>query len=587
MEARNRLLPEWFARVRTGQILLPRFQREEAWSSQEVNNLLDSVLHGLPVGAALILDIGDSQPFASRPMSGSPEPTERATEHLLDGQQRLTALWRSLTDDYLDRTYFVSLAPDPEDDDQGAPSLARSEGRWFRDGQRYPLWTDKPAEQHQRNLVPLRLLAPIDLADAVGEWCDEAVDGNLQESRRLERRIAELRQVVAAFNLPFLSLPVTTPGHVAIDVFIKLNTSSVPLSPFDIVVAQVEAATGTSLRDLADDLRARVPALESYITPADLILSTAALRQNRTPTQASYFRLDLDQVVDEWEALENGISEMVEMLESEAVYDRARLPTVAVLPILAAILSNLDATLDDLGNSRTILNAYMWRAFLTHRYEFAAGTKALQDYRGLMAAVRGDLDMASVPIFDEDLNPLLTIEEILNVGWPKGRDVLARGLLAISLKGGGIDLADGARVSRDSIRQREYHHLFPDSLLLSDGGLSQPESYRALNCALITWRTNRNIGAKEPIAYLRERVVRANLGEAEIRHRLASHVVPFDELNMGGYADISDPPQRADRIRGDYQRFITARAEVFRDAAVQLCRGEAWSPESGRIYPIQ
>jgi len=31
MEARNRPLPEWFNRLKTGQLRLPRFQRFEAW----------------------------------------------------------------------------------------------------------------------------------------------------------------------------------------------------------------------------------------------------------------------------------------------------------------------------------------------------------------------------------------------------------------------------------------------------------------------------------------------------------------------------------------------------------------------------
>lgn len=577
MEARNRLLPEWFSRIRTGQILLPRFQREEAWSPHEINGLLDSVLHGLPIGAALILDIGDKEPFESRQMAGSPEPTERVTEHLLDGQQRLTALWRSLTDDYSDRTYFVSLSPELEDDDQGSPSLAQSEGRWMRDGQRYPLWADVPAEQYRRNLVPLSLLIPEDLGEAIGEWCDRAVGDDISESRRLERRILELRQTVAIFNLPFLSLPVTTPSHVAIDVFIKLNTSSVPLSSFDIVVAQVEAATGQSLRELADHLRATVPNLESYIAPADLILSVAALRQDRSPTQASFVRLNFDKVVEDWDALEAGIAGMVQILEAEGVYDRQRLPTVAVLPILAAVWSDLAATLDDLGNARTLLRAYLWRAFLTRRYEFAAGTKALQDYRGLIGVLQEKRETESIPIFNEEVNPLPTVEGIRDVGWPKSRDILARGLLGISLKGGGIDLADGTRVSRDSIRQREYHHLFPDSLLVKDGGLSPAESSRALNCVLITWRTNRNIGAKEPIAYLKERIDRAALGESEIRHRLASHAVPFEKLNVGGYGEIADERIRAEKIRNDFQEFLPARAEVYRSAAVSLCKGEAWS----------
>jgi uncharacterized protein with ParB-like and HNH nuclease domain len=92
VDAPNRMLPDWFERVRTGQIKLPRFQRFEAWTYGEVTDLLETVLRGLPAGATLILEIGESEPFISRQMVGAPGPFERCTEHLLDGQQRLTAL---------------------------------------------------------------------------------------------------------------------------------------------------------------------------------------------------------------------------------------------------------------------------------------------------------------------------------------------------------------------------------------------------------------------------------------------------------------------------------------------------------------
>ena len=59
MEARNRKLTDWFTRIRTGQILLPRFQRHEAWSHREITSLLESVLRDLPTGAVLTLEIGD------------------------------------------------------------------------------------------------------------------------------------------------------------------------------------------------------------------------------------------------------------------------------------------------------------------------------------------------------------------------------------------------------------------------------------------------------------------------------------------------------------------------------------------------
>jgi hypothetical protein len=72
VEARNRTLPNWFTRIRTRQITLPRFQRFEAWTHTQVTALLNTVLQGLPAGAVLTLEVGDTEAFVSRPMVGAP-----------------------------------------------------------------------------------------------------------------------------------------------------------------------------------------------------------------------------------------------------------------------------------------------------------------------------------------------------------------------------------------------------------------------------------------------------------------------------------------------------------------------------------
>jgi len=43
-EARNRTLSDWMTRIRTCQVMLPRFQRLEAWESKEITDLLEVVL---------------------------------------------------------------------------------------------------------------------------------------------------------------------------------------------------------------------------------------------------------------------------------------------------------------------------------------------------------------------------------------------------------------------------------------------------------------------------------------------------------------------------------------------------------------
>src|SRR5438105_579212 len=100
---------------------------------------------------------------------------------------------------------------------------------------------------------------------------------------------------------------------------------------------------------------------------------------------------------------------MVSALEEEHVFDAARLPTVAVLPVLAALHSDMPKAGDAKGNARALLRAYLWRAFLTDRYANAAATAALQDFRGLRSTIKNAGDRSNINIFGETDYPLPTV----------------------------------------------------------------------------------------------------------------------------------------------------------------------------------
>jgi len=556
MEARNRTLTDWFPRIRTGQVLLPRFQRHEAWTHREVASLLESVLRGLPTGAALTLDIGDVPPFHARPIVGAPEPTERVSEHLLDGQQRLTALWRALHDDYDDRTYLIGLEHDEDDNDQ---VVVRGEPRYSKKGVRYPLWVDEPKDCWTRGWIPIRLCSPDADRAETKQWASAATD-EFDATLNLIETVNNYSSIIGSFNIPFLGLPVGTSRDTALDVFIKMNTSSVKLSSFDIVVAQYEAATGRSLHDQLSDMTAAVPRVSEYRDAENLLLDVASLREDRAPSQSSYRRLDLELLADDFDDISEGVKFAIDTLENEAIFDSDRLPTVAVLPILGALHHHVPKFGDERGNALALIRSYLWRAFTTSRYESSAGTRALQDLRGLVAALNGQANNA--PIFDEDEFRLPGVGELTRTRWPKSREILARAVLCATLRRGAIDLADGARAAPSNMKTREYHHLFPDAYLEKNTDLGRGQIYTGLNCSLITWATNRRIGAKPPLVYLQERVDQANLGEGEIRKRLESHLIPWDEFASPG-PDVA----------ASYAAFLEARAELVSAYLYELCHG--------------
>ena len=587
MHAHDRFLPEWFNRIRSRQITLPRFQRFIAWGHAEVSGLLTTVLRGLPSGASLILEVGDEEKFKSRTMTDAPETGGKVTEQLLDGQQRLTALWRSLHDKYPDRTYLIGFEDDPHNGGRQQPYVY-GQARWEKNGTRYPVWTDSARYCWERRLIPIRLLRPDDIKDEIDQWIEAAIPEDVSDKfavyKQLNSLISDLRTKIREFNLPYLSLPAKTEKDVALDVFVKMNTSSVRLDTYDIVVALVEGETGKSLHDHVKVLEEAIPRINDYADVPGLVLDVVALRQNRVPSQAGYRGIDFSRMIVEWLAVVSGIKGMVNFLEEESIFDAQRLPSYTALPVIAALWEHLPTHPDQLGNARHLLRKYLWRSFLTGRYEQSSATNALQDFRALRDMLKGDEDV-SAPIFNVDAYPFPTAEMILLADWPKRKSILSRGLLCLQMKAGAEDLADGARASVASITSkehpREYHHLFPDSKL-SDAGLGSEDIYRAVNCALITWRTNRTISNKDPVEYLKERADNSTLGEEELQRRLRTHLIPYNELNVGAYNGLTDDQVQV-QTREDYKKFALARAQLLAKAAELACEGQ--SLDLSRIFP--
>jgi hypothetical protein len=433
---------------------------------------------------------------------------------------------------------------------------------------------DDPKQCWSRALIPISLLRPDDILSEIRDWISRAVGTAHEQKDKLFDEIIALRDQVKSFNLPYLALSAKTPKEVALDVFVKMNTSSVHLSTYDIVVALVEEETGKSLHEHVDALEAAVPRAAEYADVPSLVLDVVALREKRVPSQAGYRRIDYAKMLSEWTTVVSAIKGMVSFLEEEGIFDAQRLPSYTAIPIVAALWEHLPTQPDKLGNARRVLRKFLWRAFLTSRYEQSSTTSSLQDYRGLRGVLRDGAAENTVPILDQDSYPLPTKEMVLQADWPKRQTILGRGVLALQLKCGAEDPADGAKATVASITSkehpREYHHLFPASTL-EDAGIPSEQIFRALNCALITWRTNRTLSNKDPIAYLKERADNNALGEEELKRRLPTHLIPYARLAVG-YDGLSDKERRA-RVTHDYGIFLSARADILAKAAQWACAG--------------
>lgn len=93
--------------VDQGELALPEFQRRFLWRPPAVADLLRTVARKWPCGTFLLLAVEDKPDFAFKPLEGAPKATKPRVL-ILDGQQRSTALYQSMTEK-AEETYYIEM----------------------------------------------------------------------------------------------------------------------------------------------------------------------------------------------------------------------------------------------------------------------------------------------------------------------------------------------------------------------------------------------------------------------------------------------------------------------------------------------
>lgn len=599
VRATDREIGHWYTKIQHGEVKLPRFQRHQAWDTWRIESLMTTIIHDLPLGITLVLEVDEEQFISRYIATAEPSEPQKVHEHLLDGQQRLTAIWRVLQNNYENEKYFLYLEEydevwEDEDEDVIEIKVIR-QNRWLskKSNKLMPLWADIPSEMFKRGCIPMDLLKPEDIGDELDKWLNQALDfvenikrniidpmDLIKRKEKLKEQINSYRETIRHYNLPFLGLPSSTTKDTALEVFINMNTNSKPLSQYDIIVAEIEGLKGVSLHNLQQKLMDTNPSISKYFDLSFLILYTSALMQGKIPSKKGIWDMDKNKLVENWDQMEKGLTLMTEFLRSHNIFDENRLPTNAVLAVIAALYTKFPESGDQAGQLNQILKKYLWSSFFTDRYENSAASRAYVDFSNILSFLNKDTKpetgslytLEDAPVFDRSLFPLCTEDELLNVKWPKRVNIRARGVLAVANYFGSLDFADGSPISDSNVKSREYHHIFPDALIKEANRFLEEklESFLALNCSLITGATNRNIGRKDPYDYLKERYSWVN--EEVVLQRLHSHLIPVDELKAGSY-DIHDNNEKAIKIKDDYYSFLRKRASIMYRAVIKLVEG--------------
>ncbi len=542
-------ISDWFTKIKNSKVVLPKFQRFEAWGPSEKRKLLQSIIEGVPIGSLLLLGKGGKLDFDWRSLTGAQGKEKRIESYLLDGQQRLTTLWRSFKDDYERDVFFIKIRPDDKTDMEDLPLVIRKR-RWTKNGKTYPLWTFKPKYIHERGLIPLTLVDPSEPLKGK-EWVKKIAEDKDEETRlimdeELDGTINSIQNTIGKFEIPFIKLDSSTPPDMVITTFRRINEEGTKLSTYDLMVAKM-AKVGEDLHNRAEKLKEEVPAFVDFMDVDDLdILRAAVLLKERKPTQNRILSIDPKYFIDKWDELVEGCEKSLSFLREEGIFDKKRLPSSPVLPLLFALWGqHITHGGEKEGIGRELLKDYIWRTFFSnHLAEGSTNTLVTNDFIQLKKYLNNKIELDEIS-YREGVLP--DEERLLNAGWPKNKDRLARAILALSLKEGGLDIYSGEQVTSNNIGSRHYHHLFPKAYL-KKLGYESDDINKSLNVALITPKTNLQISGANPKDYLLKITDSVEMDEERLKNRLETHLIPFDPF-----------------IKEDYERFLKERAHLILD----------------------
>lgn len=583
MEAKNeKAIGNWLLDVEGETLCLPNFQRWGVWKPSNICKFFKTLIvyDKSPVGIFLVLPTNKSAPlFVPRKITDGLKPqTGVCNAFLLDGQQRLSALWKAFHDaDEEEYRYYIEF------NDQFEIKDVKERKKDTKADQRL---NQNPTEQYKEHWFPVTLLNPLSDIEIVNNWLQQLDLQKLKidNCNSIENLIMNTRKIFAREKqggriIPHFQLDDAIDEKVAISIYETINSNSVKLSDYYLAVAKMERETGESLYDMADRLIKRAPLIKVLETDeiGELILKISCVLRGKIPSGGNCKNLNFNKVLKNESKIFNGVEWAIEKLNDLKIWDGSQLPSVVPLRVLPALHQHIPESELQKADINEIITKYLWHAFLTDRYSKQANSRLKEDYDGLRNFLDGTWkwarDKKKMNIFDKDKNLHPSLDSIKEAGWPRSVKILARGILLVCCQKGAKTLTCGEEFSYSKYKEKEYekHHIFPKSKLQKKVGHS---GNYVLNCLLVPKEDNRKYGNDLPGNYIRKlfKDLGKPLSPVKVVKHLETHLLSEQMAEM--LVEVTQEAIDNDQIilKDAYNEFIDARAHDVGTKIKELLR---------------
>lgn len=391
------------SRIRSRRLLLPAIQREFVWGTQKVEWLFDSLLQDYPIGSFLFWEVRDQgakrdyryyeflREYRERYQTHNPEFDTNGHfdfDAVLDGQQRLTAIYIGLTGTYAykrprawwedservlpTRRLFLNLSglASEDEDEPGRryefrflteKELAASANGWFKIGR----ILDLPQAYQLTKLL---------------------IDEGYQDNEFASRALSKLHAVIHTERLINYYTVTDSDMERALNVFVRVNSGGEPLTLSDMLMST--AIANWKSRDAKKEILGLVDQIQArgFFITKDLILKACLYLYNSDIRyNVLNFTADRVRVFEEnWDKIQQTLLSVFDLIRDFGYTESYLTSKNALLPIIywvhhKGIAGGLTSQVG-LRGDRDIMRRWLHTMLLKGVFGFSADT--------ILAAIR-------------------------------------------------------------------------------------------------------------------------------------------------------------------------------------------------------
>lgn len=511
--------------IDSGQIKIPKFQRDFVWSKEQTAKLIDSIIKGFPIGTFIFWKTNEKLRYI-KDIGNIPLPDPPKGDvifYVLDGQQRIASLYTVQKGlliskdgkeiDYKDIS--IDLTCDPDEDDEVVTVEPSSEGA----------------------SISVYKLLNGSLVELVKEYpCDELLE-----------KIDTYRKRLTGYDFSTILIS-EYPIDVACEIFTRINTAGTELTLFEIMVAKTydqerDFDLAREYEWLIDNKGAEKDLQDAGFDtiPASTVLQCLAAHICQQVRRRDILKSPKSDFIESWPRVKDGIFSAVDYLRTHL-----RVPVSRLLPYNALLVPLTYFFIRNNGKAPSprqhkLLTQYFWWASLSSR--FTSGVEA-----------KIALDLKRMDDILADQSPSYRGEELslamddLRWRWFSTSDAFCKAILCLyayfepkSFASNGLVRVDNSWLKQAN--SKNYHHFFPRSYL-QKVNIPDWQANSILNITIVDDSLNkRAIRANPPSEYIR-RFAGSN---SELASTMKTHLI--DDLDAYGVWD------------DNYARFIECRGQ--------------------------